>query len=266
MGDLFPFHFDTDRSAFEDLGKQNGVTHWEEDILRDALGYQDAQSFRKVIAKAITACCSLNIEQAENFIFKDGKYYLNRFACYLVAMNGDPKKPQVAAAQVYFAAVAETFSSAIEHVGGIDRCLIRDEITEGQKSLSSIAKRHGVQQYSFFMDAGYRGLYNMSLAKVKQRKGLANNKQLFDHIGKAELAANLFRITQTEEKIKSEKIFGQEKLQEAAHGVGRQVRNIMVTNSGSCPEDLPTETPISEVKKTIKGTRKTLDSIDKPKK
>lgn len=259
------FHFGEGQS-FEDLGKANGATHWSEEVLRNALGYQTVESFKKVIRRAIQACLSLGIEQGENFVYQNGNYALTRFACYLVAMNGDPKKPEVAAAQVYFATVAETFQSHLEHVDGIDRCLIRDEISEGQKSLASTAKRHGVVSYPFFMDAGYRGMYNMSLKQLQSRKGLDKKQQLLDHIGKDELAANLFRITQTDAKIKNENIRGQKNLEAAAHNVGQKIRHTMLEISGTAPENLPAVEPIKSVKQRIKGTRKALDSIDGDKK
>lgn len=262
--DLTLFHFEDDRTCFEDVGVKNGVTLWHEDVVREALGYQGDDSFRKAIGRAIQACISLGIEQAENFVHKDGKYCLTRFACYLVAMNGDPKKPQVAAAQVYFAAVAETFQSHLDHVDGIERILIRDEVSDGQKSLSSTAKRHGLRPdgYGLFLDAGYRGMYNMSLTRLAEFKGIAKKGEFLDRIGKNELAANLFRITQTEAKIKNQNIRGQGPLERAAHDVGKTVRSTMQEISGTTPEHLPAVEHIKDVKKGIKGTGKTLNRLD----
>jgi DNA-damage-inducible protein D len=257
------FHFEVGEPSFETIGVQNGATHWDEDILRDALGYQGDDSFRRVIGKAIQACISLGIEQAENFIHHDGKYFLTRFACYLVAMNGDPKKREVAEAQIYFAQLAETFQSHLEHVGNLDRVKIRDELSEGQKSLARTAKAHGVQSFGLFMDAGYRGMYNMSLSRLKEFKGLGAKEQLYDRIGKNELAANLFRVTQTDAKIKNEDIQGQPACDNAALQVGRKVRATMRELSGTSPEHLPLAEPIQQVKKRLKDTRKALDKIDK---
>lgn len=253
-------------TPLEDVGVQNGSTHWHEDVVRDALGYQGDDSFRKVIGRAIQACISLGIEQAENFVHKDGKYFLNRFACYLVAMNGDPKKTEVAAAQVYFAAMAETFQTHIEHADGIERVLIRDEVSDGQKSLASTAKRHGLAPggYGMFMDSGYRGMYNMSLNRLTEFKGIAKKGEFLDRIGKDELAANLFRITQTDAKIKKANIRGQRPLEKAAYDVGQTVRDTMHKISGTTPEHLPAVEHIKDVKKAIKGTRKNLDSITGP--
>lgn len=257
------FHFDQDRKSFEDLGQPNGITHWSESSLMEALGYESQQSFRKAITRAKQACLTLGMACEEHIaLLPDGSHCMTRFGCYLVAMNGDSRKPQVAAAQGYFAALAETFQSAIEHADGIDRCLIRDEVTDGQKSLASTAKAHGVQNYAFFQNKGYMGMYNMSLERVRDFKGLKKGEKLIDRMGKAELAAHLFRITQTDEKIKKDQIIGQRNLERTAHDVGAKVRKTVMELSGVEPENLPPAPHISDVKRQIKGTSKKLRDID----
>lgn len=261
MNDIVAFNFSDDGKSFEDLGKPNGIRCWLESDLRQVLDYQTPASFRKVVHRAKVACLTLNIETEDNFVLlPTGEYKFTRFACYLIAMNGDNKKPQVAAAQLYFATIAATFQSHIEHTESIDRVLSRQELIDGNKTLSSTAKRHGVQNYAFFQDAGYRGLYNMNLATLVRYKGVDKTKFL-DRMSKAELAANLFRVTQTEEKIKNEQLRGQAPLERAALEVGRRVRSIMETP----PEDLPLAEPLGEVKKKIKGTNKKFKKIDGPK-
>ena len=241
MNDLTLFHFEDGRPSFEDLGKPNGVRYWLESDLREALDYQTSTSFRKTITRAMQACLTLGIQTEENFLLDPttGQYNLTRFACYLIAMNGDSKKPQVASAQVYFAALAETFRDHISHADNVDRVLVRQEMTDGLKSLSSTAKRHGVQNYAFFQNAGYRGMYNLDLARLTAFKGVPTGEVLLDRMGKDELAANLFRITQTDAKIKNENLQGQEQLQTAAYTVGRKVRETMMELSGTAPEHLP---------------------------
>jgi DNA-damage-inducible protein D len=255
------FHFDDDRPNFEDLGKENGATHWDEQIVMESLGYESEQSFIKAITRAKQACLSLGIQCEEHFVrMPNGKHAITRFGCYLVAMNGDPRKPQVAAAQAYFAAIAETFQSSLEHAEAIDRVLIGDEVTDGQKALASTAKSHGVQNYAFFLNQGYLGMYNMSLQRLKEYKGIGEKEELLNRMGKTELAAHLFRITQTAEKIAKDNIRGQARLDKTAFGVGQKVRDTMQELSGTSPENLPVAEDIKQVKKKLKGTTKQLEN------
>ncbi len=254
MNELVPFHFSEDGKGFEELGKPNGLRSWTEADLRVALEYQSPKTFRAVITRAMQACLTIGIPIEDNFVHAGGEYKLTRFACYLIAMNGDTKNPQVAAAQLYFAAIAETLQNHLEHSDNIERVLVRQELTDGNKSLSSTAKRHGVQNYAFFLNAGYRGMYNMDLAKLTSFKGV-DPKDFMDRMSKTELAANLFRITQTEEKIKNQGLRGQQRLEHAAHEVGQKVRTTMASISGTEPEHLPLVEHIKDVKKKIKETR-----------
>lgn len=261
------FHFDGDRPCFEDVGQPNGATHWTEDVLMSALGYESKQAFHKVVTRAKQACLSISLDCEDHFSRQpDGSVLFTRFGCYLVAINADSRKPQVAAAQVWFATLAETFQSHLEHVDGVDRLLIREEVSDGQKSLASTATRHGVQNHAFFQNRGYMGMYNMSLERLLNFKGVPAGEKLIDRMGKAELAAHLFRITQTEEKIKNESIQGQSRLEQAAFDVGRKVRGTVVELSGTPPENLALAENVKSVRKKIKGASKSLKSIDGQKK
>lgn len=256
------FHFEDGRPNFEDLGKENGATHWSEDVLMKALGYDSHAGFVKAITRAKQACLSAGLQCEDHFVRQpDGTHIFTRFGCYLVAMNGSPSKPQVAAAQAYFATLAQTFQSHIEHADGIDRMLIRDELKDGQKSLASTASQHGVENYAFFQNKGYMGLYNKKLSDLCKQKGVTRGgAELMDRMGKAELAANLFRVTQTDEKIKNEDIRGQQNLEDAAYKVGKTVRQAMIETSGTRPENLPLAEDIKKVRQKIKGTSKALRS------
>jgi DNA-damage-inducible protein D len=258
------FHFDSDHDSFEDLGVPNGATHWHESIVMKCLGYQSKEGFKKAIIRAKQACLSLNMQCEEHIALQpDGDHILTRFGCYLVAMNGDPRKPQVAAAQAYFAAIADTFQDQLEHADGIDRMLVRDEVKDGQRSLSSTAKSHGVTNYAFFQNKGYIGMYNMTLKRVSELKGVREGEILIDRMGKTELAAHLFRITQTDEKIKRENIRGQFQLEQTAHDVGRKVRKTIIDLSGKTPEEIPISEHVNDVRKKLKGTDKKFKAIDK---
>ena len=261
--ELTLFHFEEDRENFEDAGRANGITHWLETTVREALGYQSSEGFQKAVRRAKQTCLTLGMDTQDHFVRQpDGTYLLTRFGCYLVAMNGDTRKPQVAAAQAYFAAIAETFQDHLAHSDGIDRVLIREEITDGQKSLASTAKQHGVQNYAFFQNAGYIGMYNMTLKKLSAFKGVRTKEHLIDRMGKQEMAAHLFRITQTDAKIKNENIRGQKNLEQAAEKVGQTVRKTMQEMSGALPENLPLSDNVQDVRKRIKGTGQTLQRID----
>src|SRR5262245_58262214 len=247
------FHFEEDHENFEDFAFENGTRYWYASDLMKMLGYESLQTFSNALNRAMGACLSLNISVQENFVEikreVDGKpikdHKLTRFACYLTTMNGDPRKPQVAAAQAYFAAVAETVRQIREYED-VERVLIREEVSEREKSLSGVAQQAGVENYALFKNAGYLGMYNMNLSDLRERRGLPGKVTPLDYMGKTELAGNLFRITQTEEKIKNENIRGQNNLERTAEDVGATVRRTMINISGIPPEQLPVKSDIKE--------------------
>ena len=270
------FHFDKDRSNFNDIAQQEDATYWLASDLMKMLGYSGYSSFQKIVNKGITACMTLGIDVMQDFKqvsgFVDGKsimdYQLSRFACYLVAMNADPKKEQVAKAQAFFATLAESFRRYVEEAEEVERVLVREEISVHEKTLSSVAKNAGVEKYAFFQNAGYRGMYNMNLNELKRRKGLTGShskRTILDFMGKEELAANLFRVTQTEAKIRNEGIRGQRKAEQAAESVGRTVRETMIDISGTTPESLPLREDIKKVSGSIKASKKEFDKPDSKK-
>ena len=267
------FHFDKDKKNFDDYSYKNGGVYWYASDIMKLLGYDTMHSFRNVVNRAIAACASLNIDIQENFKQEERivdekttqDFKLSRFACYLVSMNGDPKKPEVAKAQFYFAAIAETFRNYIEAAENVERVLIRDEISDREKSLSGIAWERGVNNYPLFQNAGYRGMYNMNLNQLKKMKGLKESefkRSLLDFMGKEELAANLFRVTQTESKIKNENVRGQTALENTAELVGKKVRKTMLEISNTVPESLPISSDIKTVEKQLKDTNKKFKQID----
>lgn len=272
MSQLEMFDSQNGSALFEQYGQINGMKYWFARDLMAMLGYERFETFEKTcINKAIGACTTLKIPVLENFqqITRevDSKpvqdYKLSRFACYLMAMNGDTKKPQVASAQVYFASMAEAVRQYIEKVENVERVLIRDDVSERERSLSSTASRAGVENYPFFQNSGYRGMYNMGLNQLKEFKGVEFDRCLLDFMGKEELAANLFRITQTEAKVRNERVSGQRALEAAAHEVGKRVRHTMIQTSGSKPEHLPIAEDIKIVRKSLKSAQKHFAKLDK---
>ncbi len=255
---------------FEDFRHQNGLTFWWASDLMKMLGYKEMNSFEKVIERTTKAMISLNIKHYENIKPVENPdtnkydFKLSRFACYMTVMNAGSKHKEVAAAQAYFSLMTQKFEELIKSREDIDRLVIRDEIKEGNKSLNSIAKQSGLTNYANFANQGYLGLYNMFNWQLAKKRNI-DKKKLFEHMGRAELSANLFRITMTEEKIKKDGIEGQIKLENTHYNVGRQVRNMVRENVGVNPENLPQNKRLQNVKKEIKQNIKAIDKIDKSK-
>lgn len=255
--------FDGDEPRFEQMCVENGFTHWSAKEFASILGYSDYQAFFKTaVNKAQQVLLSLQIDLSEHFKQNGDVLRMSRFACYLCAMNADIRKPAVQKAQAYFASLATACAEYLQEQSQVERILIRDDVSQREKGLNAAAKQAGVVEYGLFQNAGYRGLYGMNLKKLKEVKRLPNGKCLLDFMGKEELAANLFRITQTEAKLRNDGIKGQRNAEHTAEIVGREVRKTMDKLSGTRPENLPLETGIKDVKKALKITHKEMGKID----
>ncbi len=205
---------------FENIKKinENGVEYWNARTLMPILGYGKWEKAEEVIGRAARAC--INSGQAvDNHFHQAGKmvkigsntvrevkdWKLDRYACYLIAQNGDPKKTEIALAQTYFA-IQTRRQEIFEQLPDIEkRLFIRNEVSDHNKKLFKTAKRAGVSKFGLFNNAGYRGLYGAQLEDIEQQKGIKKG-ELLDRAGSTELAANLFRITQTDEKLKNDNI------------------------------------------------------------
>jgi DNA-damage-inducible protein D len=259
--------------SFEDFGHENGVRYWWASEYSEMLGYSSYDTFRKSVNKAIQAFMATGIEYFNDFrqelrIIDDKTVQdikLSRFACYMVAMNADPKKPQVAKAQMYFADQVEKINLILEGNNDMERLLTREEIKDGQKSLASAAKNSGVINFGLFQDAGYRGLYNTGVSGLKKKKGINQKHDHFDYMGRTELAANLFRITLTEERLKNSHTSTERSAMDVHKSVGRQVRNMVIDNTGVSPENLKAEKRLNEVKSELKKAGKALNKPDRKK-
>lgn len=251
---------------FESIKKtdNNGVEFWTARELMPLLGYTDWRNFEEVIGKAARACMESG-QNVDNHFVKTTKmvtigsntvrevkdYKLDRYACYLVAQNGDSNKHEIALAQTYFALQTRKQEVFEKLTDNEKRLFIRGQVSDHNKKLFRTAKGAGVNQFGLFNDAGYKGLYGLSTSEIEKKKGIKKG-ELLDRAGSTELAANLFRITQTDEKIKKDKIQGERNATQTHFMVGGKVRQTIKEIGGELPENLPTEKHIHKIKKELK--------------
>lgn len=253
--------------------RPSGAEIWTARNLYGILAYADWTNFRAVIQKAMSACNNSGVLSANHFrdftdTIETGKgaqrgienWYLSRYACYLIAMNGDSAKPEVATAQSYFAAQTLSAEAAERLTEEERRLLLRDRVKGANKKLGGAAKDAGVQSRNFgiFQDAGYKGLYGgRGVKMIKQTKGIPFGEDLLDCIGRAELAMNEFRITQTEERLRTGNIRGEQKAIDTHHQVGKTVRDAVKKIGGKLPE---AHAPEPSLRKLASSRKKGLSS------
>lgn len=247
---------------FEGIKKvdNDSVEYWQARELMPLLGYPKWENAEEVIGRAARACVNSGqtvdnhfhlfrkmVEIGSNTVREIRDWKLDRFACYLIAQNGDSDKQEIALAQAYFA-IQTRKQEIFEQLSDSDkRLFIRGEVSAENKKLFSTAKGAGVTRFGSFNDAGYKGLYGMSLADVENKKGIKKG-ELLDRASTTELAANLFRITQTDEKIIKDKIEGDDLASRAHFMVGGKVRQTIKDIGGTLPENILPERHIRELK------------------
>lgn len=261
MSTLFIQHHNYTESLFESIRHVNkyGQEFWYARDLQIALEYTEWRNFCKVIEKAKEACRGSNNAVSDHFVdvnkivnagatSKDiGDIQLSRYACYLIVQNGDPRKKVIALGQTYFA-VKTRQQELIENYENLSedqkRIAIRQEMKEHNKMLVAAAKDAGVEttlDYAIFQNYGYMGLYGgLKASDIKERKGLKKSQDILDYMGYEELAANLFRATQMEAKLRRENIQGKQEANKTHFEVGKKVRDTIKDLGGTMPEDLPT--------------------------
>ena len=253
---------------------ENGFEYWYARELQKVLEYNKWENFEKVIAKAKTACQNTGISVIEHFpdVRKTIKmpkgaekeindYHLTRYACYLIAQNGDPRKEVIALAQTYFAVQTRKQEITEKEYSMLTedekRFYQRDLTRKGNYSLNQAAKNAGVKNFDKFHNAGYKGLYNGETANdIAKRKGLRYREDILDNMGSDELIANLFRISQTEQKLKRDNIQTEKEANKAHYEVGSKIRNTIKELGGTMPEDLPT--PKKSLKQLEKENNRSL--------
>lgn len=277
MSTLFIQHHNYTESLFESIRHVNkyGQEFWYARDLQIALEYTEWRNFCKVIEKAKEACRGSNNAVSDHFVdvnkivnagatSKDiGDIQLSRYACYLIVQNGDPRKKVIALGQTYFA-VKTRQQELIENYENLSedqkRIAIRQEMKEHNKMLVAAAKDAGVEttlDYAIFQNYGYMGLYGaLKASDIKERKGLKKSQDILDYMGYEELAANLFRATQTEAKLRRENIQGKQEANKTHFEVGKKVRDTIKDLGGTMPEDLPT--PEKSIQQLAREQKKKL--------
>ncbi len=268
-------------ATFEGIRQFNadGNEFWSARDLAPLLEYQDWRNFLQVLDKARVACEQSGKRPDDHFgdatkMVRIGSgaqrpvpdVHLSRYACYLIVQNGDPSKPVIANGQTYFAlqtrrqelADDEKFARLSEDE---KRLAIRNELATHNKHLAAAAKNAGVDtslDYAIFQDHGYKGLYGgLGNKEIHARKGLKKSQKILDHMGSTELAANLFRATQTEEKLRRDQVRGKSHANQTHFDVGRKVRRTIQELGGTMPENLPKpEASIQQLESTRKKLAK----------
>ena len=256
---------------FEDIKKirADGTEFWSARELAPALEYTKWENFQNVIKRAMIACENSGHSVEDDFpevrkIVDAGitskpvkDYELTRYACYLIVQNGDPRKEVIALGQTYFA--IQTYRQEVaDHFNELDedrrRLVVRGDIKQWNQMLAETAHSAGVitnEEFAIFQNAGYMGLYGgLDVDDIHKRKNLEVGQKILDYMGSTELIANLFRISQTEEKLRKDKVDNAKTATSIHYSVGKEVRSAIEKIGGTMPEDLPTpEKSIQEIER-----------------
>jgi len=258
--------------VFEEIKRINEYQseYWSARQLAKALEYKDYRNFETVLKKAKEACKNSGQSVKDHFgdvtdMIEVGKTasreitdtQLSRYACYLVVQNSDPSKEIVALGQTYFAIQTRKQEVQEQLIEDQKRLFLRGEVTVHNKHLAETASKAGVKNYAVFTNYGYMGLYGgLKVQDIHKQKKLKKSQKILDHMGSEELAANLFRATQTDAKIKREEIQGEARANQAHFDVGKKVRQTIREMGGTMPEKLPTPDGVEKAKSRVKKLAK----------
>ena len=259
--------------VFDDIKHidENGNEYWEARELQKVLKYTQWRRFENVVIKAKMACENSNINIVDHFANvgkmvrigsgakrKQEDYKLSRYACYLIAQNGDTRKEVIALAQTYFAIQTrkmELIQKEYDSLSEDEKRLYQRNLTKkGNYALNIAARNSGVKNFDKFHNSGYKGLYNGETANdIARRKKLRYREDILDNMGSEELAANLFRITQTESRLKKKNIYNEKEANITHYNIGKNIRDVIKKNDGIMPEDLTTpEKSLRQIEKNKK--------------
>ena len=251
---------DINNNVFESIKHtdENGIEYWYARELQSVLTYKEWRKFNNVILKAKNSCINSGINIYDHFVQLDKMvdigsktkrrildYKLSRYACYLIAQNGDSHIEVIALAQTYFAVQTrkqELFKKEYESLSEDEKRFYQRNLTKkGNYTLNQTAKNVGVKNFDKFHNYGYKGLYNGETANdIAKRKGLRYREDILDNMGSDELIANLFRISQTEQKLRKDNIIGENNANKTHYTIGKNIREVIIKNGGTTPENLPT--------------------------
>lgn len=262
-------------NTFETIKKidNNGQEYWSSRELAKVLEYSDYRNFLGVVEKAKVACENSGVVIHNHFVDTTEMVQigsgaekpvvtvnLSRYACYLIVQNSDPTKVIVAKGQTYFAIQTRRQEKADNLIEDNNRIFLREEMKKHNTGLMQTAAMAGVENYAIFQNYGYKGLYGgLTTQDIHAKKNLKRTQKILDHMNSEELAANLFRATQTDAKIKRENIRGQTDANLAHYEVGQKVRNTISNLGGTMPEELPTPDAIDKAQKRIKKSKKSKE-------
>ena len=274
----------TTLSIFEQIKRidADGNEFWSARDLSKVLDYSDYRNFKSVLTKATESCKNSGFDVKNHIVdFTDmvligsgaerpiADVKLSRYACYLILQNADPSKEVVANGQTYFA--VQTRMQEIRQMDEYTalstederRLFLRNELRRHNSQLEEAAQNAGVitnMDYAIFQNHGYKGLYGGLDAKaIHAQKGLKKNQQILDHMGSTELAANLFRATQTEEKLKRDQIKGKTKANKTHFEIGKKVRETIQEIGGTMPENLPVAENIAAIEKKKNNKQQSIE-------
>ena len=262
------------KNIFEEIKRTNeyGSEYWLARELAKILEYKDFSNFENAMQKAKIACENSKQDIHTHFgntteMVKIGSgaerpfpsYALSRYACYLIIQNSDPSKEVVAMGQTYFAIQTRRQENTDILIEDNKRTVLRGEIRKHNTSLAEAADNAGVENYGKFQNYGYKGLYGgLDYSEIHKEKKLKKSQKILDHMGSEELAANLFRATQTDAKLRRENVQSEDFANLTHHQVGQKVRRTIEELGGTMPEKLPVADSVEKAKTRLKKDRKKL--------